>query len=89
MDLINDVLDKLLSEELLVHAGNDPVYFVPGRDLQTISIKEVLDVVRGDLEPNKTNESFADGRVIKLLSELDSITEKHLENKSIKDLISP
>jgi len=89
MEIINDVLDKLLSQEFLVHAGDDSPYFVPGRDLQTITIKEVLDIVKGDLEPNNNNEPFADGRVIKLLDELDSITDKHLSNKTIKDLISP
>ncbi len=89
MEIINDVLNKLLSQEFLVHAGDDSPYFIPGRDLQTITIKEVLDVVKGDLETNNNNEPFADGRVIKLLDELDSITDKHLSNKTIKDLISP
>ena len=89
MELINDVLEKLLSQEFLIHAGENSPYFVPGRDLQAISIKEVLDVVRGDLVPNHTNEPFADGRVIELLNELDSMTDKHLSNKTIKDLISP
>jgi membrane protein len=88
LELINDILDKLLSHELLVHAGDDPPYFIPGRDLQKISIKEVLDVVKGDSVPNHTNEPFADGRVINILNDLDSITDKHLENKTIKDLIS-
>ena len=89
MEIVNEVLDKLLSQEYLVHAGDDSPYFVPGRDLQTIAIKEVLDVVRGDISTNSTNEPFADGNVIKLLDELDSMTDKHLENKTIKDLITP
>jgi membrane protein len=88
LEFINDILDKLLSHELLVQAGDEPPYFIPGRDLQKISIKEVLDVVQGDSVPNHTNEPFADGRVIELLNELDSITDKHLENRTIKDLIS-
>ena len=89
MGIVNEVLDKLLSQEYIVHAGDDSPYFVPGRDLQTITIKEVLDSIRGDLVPNQINEPFADGRVIELLNELDSITDKHLENKTIKDLITP
>jgi len=89
MEIVNEVLDKLLSQEYIVHAGDDSPYFVPGRDLQTIAIKEVLDVVRGDISTNSTNEPFADGNVIQLLDELDSMTDKHLDNKTIKDLITP
>ena len=89
MESVNEVLQKLISRKLLVNAGDDPGYFVPGRDLQTITIKEVLDIVRDDYEENNLNGEFSDHRVAKIIDELDSMTDTHLNNKTIKDLISP
>jgi len=78
----------LLTHELLIHVEDNSPYFVPGRDLESITIKEVLDVIRGDLLEDKSNESFAEHNVVNLLRELDSITDDHLANKTIKDLIN-
>lgn len=89
MEIVNEVLEKLLTHELLVHVGNDSYYFVPGRDLQNITIKEVLDVVRGRQAGNHERETFADNDIIDLLNELDLMTDKQLANKTIKDLVSP
>jgi membrane protein len=88
MESVNEVLQKLLSRKLLVNAGEEPGYFVPGRDLQTITIKEVLDVVRDDFEGNGSNKEFSDSSVVSILDELDSLAGHQLENKTIKDLIS-
>lgn len=88
MESVNEVLQKLLSRKLLVNAGDEPGYFVPGRDLLTISIKEVLDVVRDDAEGDSVSDAYADSSVINILLELNSLTDEHLKNKTIKDLIS-
>jgi membrane protein len=89
MESIDEVLHKLLLRKFLITTGDDPAYYVPGRDLQTITIKEVLNVVREDSEENNVNNAFANECVANLLKELDSITGKHLENKTIRDLIPP
>lgn len=88
MEIVDDVIDKLLTHELLIHVEDKSPYFVPGRDLESITIKEVLDVIRGDLLEDKSNETFAEHHVVNLLRELDSITDEHLANKTIKDLIN-
>ena len=88
MESINDVLNKLIARKLIVIAGDDPGYFVPGRDLQTISINEVLDVVRDDYNDDSFNDSFADNRVIDILKNIETMSNINLENKTINDLIS-
>jgi membrane protein len=88
MESVDEVLQKLISRKLLVNAGDEPGYFVPGRDLQTITIKEILDVVRDDADGDNTSDAYADDRVISILQELDSLTDEHLNNKTIKDVLS-
>lgn len=89
LEIVNDILDRLLEQELIAHAGEDSPYFVPGRDLEYITIKEVLDVTRGDIDDNGNNESFADDSIINTLRDINTMTENHLANKSIKSLITP
>lgn len=88
MEIVNEVLDKLLSHNFLIYTGEDSPYFIPGKDLQNITVKEVLDVIRGDLAYPDSNGSFADTNIINLLRELDSLSDEHLSNKTIKDLVT-
>lgn len=88
MEMVNEILEKLLEQKLLTHAGDDTYYFVPGKDLQNMTIKEVLDAIRGERISNNEREAFADSSIVNLLNELDSLTDKHLANKTIKDLIT-
>lgn len=88
MEIVNEVLDKLLSHNFLIYTGEDSPYFIPGKDLQNITVKEVLDVIRGDLAYSDSNGSFADTNIINLLRELDSLSDEHLSNKTIKDLVT-
>jgi membrane protein len=87
MEIINGILEKLLSSGLLIHAGDDEPYFIPGRDLHTIKIKQVLDAIRGDFATNNNSSLFADKNVIAILQEVDSLTETQLANRTIIDLI--
>ncbi|MCF8200164.1 MAG: YihY family inner membrane protein [Sulfuritalea sp.] len=41
------VLDALERQELVVQSGGDPPVYLPSRDLEQISVKQVLEVVRG------------------------------------------
>ncbi|WP_455198094.1 YihY/virulence factor BrkB family protein [Kaarinaea lacus] len=88
MELVNDVLNKLLAHGLLVYSGDEDPYFIPGKDLQNITVKEVLDVIRGDFISNGSSESFADKDIIHLLRELDTLSDDHLANKTIRDLVT-
>ena len=88
MEIVNVVLDKLLSRHLLIYTDEDSPYFVPGRDLQNIPVKEVLDVIHGDLESHDAYGSYVDEDIITLLKELDALSGEHLANKSIRDLVT-
>lgn len=88
MEIVNEILGKLLKHGLLTHAGEETYYFVPGRDLRSITIKEVLDVIKGEQVGNSEKGYFAHNSIITLLNELDTITDEYLANKTIYDLIS-
>jgi membrane protein len=87
LEVVSDVSQILLSYGLLVQAGDQSPYFVPGRDLQKITVKEVLDAVGGEPKPEQSGVNFAGEAVVEVLQQLDEATQECLEDKTIKDLL--
>ena len=87
MESINLVVERLLAAGLLICTGDNIPYYVPGRDLGTISIKETLNAIAGELAEDNQEIAFADERVKALLHELDSISQTHLKGKNIRSLL--
>lgn len=81
------VTDRLLESGLLVSAEEESLYYVPGRDLQAISIKEVLDVIAGEPGGERTGVSFSSRAVQNVIHELDVMSAAHLQGKNIRDLL--
>ena len=87
--VISEVLDKLLSAGLLVYACDDSAHLIPGRDLQRISIKDVIDVLGGEFDVNDGRVEWVGETVLNTMRQMDTATTKHLAEKSIKALFSP
>lgn len=88
MESVVIVTDKLLQAGLLLRVADESPYFVPARNLDTIGIKEVLDVIAGDLEGDSAACSFISPQVQVLLHGLDVSSVEHLRGKSIRDILS-
>lgn len=84
---IEDVVAALMKKGLLIETGDDPPGYVPGRDIDTILLRDVYSAVRspGD-EPGRRKMSVfepAEG----LVREVDDAIGSALSTRSLKDVV--
>jgi membrane protein len=84
---VERVIDALAARGLLTATASDPPGWVPGRDMETITLLDCLDAVRGsgdiDAEPPDP-----DGRVHAVLADADTAMRGALGTRSVKDLLA-
>jgi hypothetical protein len=82
------VLGGLQAGGVIVQTSNEPSGYVPGRDLETIGAKHLLDLVRLAGEDRFLSVAAlpAPEPVEDMLRRIDSATEAALENMTAKDL---
>src|SRR5699024_4293623 len=89
VEALNIVLGLLLSRRLLVMAGEEDNCLLPGRDLDTLSVRELIRLVamgEGNLYTHRDRTPPFE-LVHDMLSRLDSALEKALGELSLKDLV--
>jgi len=86
--VVNVVLDALVAGAVLVQTLDEPRGFVPARDLATVSLKQLLDIVRSAGEDRflGIHALPAPAPVEALLARTDRAVEAALENVTVKDL---
>jgi len=89
VETVNEVLAKLQTHGLVVQTCNDSAHLVPGRDLQTILVKQVLDVVSGDLLPEQDAGRHTSQAVVDVMQRVDAQVSKHFAQMCIKDMLTP
>lgn len=87
METIDEVVSRLIAQGLVVRAGDDSAQLIPGRDLETISVKQVLDVVSGDSLPRQDIDLHAGQPVLDIMEQIDALTTEHLSQLSVRDII--
>jgi len=86
--IVLDMLTMLEKKGLIILSLEEPPAYLPAKDLETISIGEILDVVRisGD-EALAGNKFIAIPEVDGLISQIDDALYRSVENKTLKSLI--
>lgn len=86
--IVLDMLTMLENTGLIVSTQEEPLAYLPAKDLETISIREILDVVRisGD-ESLAGNKFIAIPEVDSLISQADDALYRSVKNKTLKSLI--
>jgi membrane protein len=89
VEALNIVLGLLLSRRLLVLAGEKGNCLLPGRDLDTLSVRELIRLVAmGERGFHSHHDSTPPFELVRdMLSSLDSALEKALGDVSLKDLV--
>ncbi len=82
---VDEVVEKLRREGLVVQSCEDSPHLMPGRDLQAIGLKEVLDVIAD--ETTQSIEVNVSEGVFDVMHELDEAIEEHLAGKTVRDLL--
>ena len=86
--IVLDMLTMLGKKRLIVQSSEEPPEYLPAKDLETIFIKEILEVARisGD-EALAGNKFMAIPEVDGLISRTDDALYLSVKNKTLKDLI--
>lgn len=87
VETVNTVLSKLQSHGLVVQTCDEPSFLVPGRDLQTIFVKQILDIVGGDFAPVPAVSPDMDQAVLGIMRQLDNLVSDNFAQLSIRDIL--
>ena len=89
-EFVHGSIKELVSNELLVQSTDSPTTYVPSKDLELISLEEIINVSRSNEQSekfiNKTDSSFS--QVDTILESIDSSIYESLGNKNLKDLLT-
>ena len=89
-EFVHGSIKELVSSELLIQSTDSPTTYLPSKDLELISLEEIINVSRSNEQSekfiNETDSSFT--RVDSVLDSIDSSIYASLGNKSLKDLLS-
>ncbi len=83
------IIDVLLRGGFLAETGDDPPRYLPARALDSVKVKEVLDVIRSAGDENMPTVAGAPGvaPVEKALAEVDSAIGAALRERTLRDLV--
>ena len=88
-DFVYNSLMELKSSNLIIETAESPTTYIPAKDLELITLKEIVHTARSneksEMFMNKTAEEFSE--VDSIIENMDSSIYERLENKSLKDLI--
>lgn len=90
LDPVIDVMTSLVRAKVLVEAGPNAESYVPARDLQLITVNDVLNVVRQADESNYLNQTrlATDTAVERLCDELDTARARALNDVTLRELVA-
>ena len=90
LDPVEDVLTALAREGLLVEAGPEADAYVPSRDLELITVSQVIEVVRAANETSYLNEDRlrTDGAVARMCDELDEARARVVDATTLRELVA-
>jgi membrane protein len=88
LETVDEVLLKLRAQGLVVQTCDDSPHLMPGRDLQEILVKQVLDVVGGDGELKQAAKLHIHQDILDIMQRLDVVATEQLAQMSIKDILT-
>ncbi|MGI9534255.1 MAG: YhjD/YihY/BrkB family envelope integrity protein [Thermodesulfobacteriota bacterium] len=89
-DFVSHSITELKNKNLIIETTESPTTYLPARDLELISLKEIIYTARtneqSEMFIDKTGKSLSD--VDSILKNIDLSINESLENKSLKDLVN-
>jgi len=89
IDIINDVLELLKQNELIIETAGTPESYLPARDLETITLIELLNAVRiGNRSAISIDNQFHPvSEVERVISSIDNANSDVLADSTLKDMV--
>jgi membrane protein len=88
MEAVDDVLSKLQVHGLVVQSCDESPHLLPGRDLRTIFVKDVFDVVSGELDTPPEQGVRASQAVMDVVHQFDELSMEHFAKINIMDILA-
>jgi membrane protein len=83
-DAVERVVGLLVQQRLIVASQDEPPFYLPSRDIETIGLNELLGVVRDAKSQPLADELPA---VMEILGQTDAAIAQALENQTLKTLV--
>ena len=87
-EAVDEVVAKLKACGLVAETCDNDTFLMPGRDLQTILVKQVLDVIGEGGVSVQDIKVQASQRVLDIMEGFDEAATKHFSQTSIADIVS-
>jgi len=89
VDPVHDILSVLQNNGLILETADDPPAYVPARDIETITLSELLNVVRmGEKETMIIERKIISvSNVDSVLEDLETSTKNTLGERTLKDMV--
>jgi len=88
LEVVDEVLAKLQRYGLVVQTCDESPQLMPGRDLQTISVQQVLDAISANSKSGPAVESQVSTSVLKVMHDFDALTDEHFSRVNIRDVLA-
>ena len=91
VDAISRILTNLERHSLIVETGDDPPAFLPAKDIETITLYELLNTVRvaEDDAAEIEKKVATDTNIDALMDGLETAISDTLDGKTLKDIVCP
>jgi membrane protein len=89
VDPVYDVIELLEKKSFILETGDDPPAYLPARDIETISLNELMSAVRGTEQSTEAIEQnvFTVPEIDSVLETMDTAVSNSFEKKSLKDIV--
>lgn len=89
VDSVHEVLTLLENNSIIVETGDDPEAYIPAKDLETITLRELLNAARMTDDKTSVIEShfYTVPEVDGIMEKVDSAVNETLGNRTLKDIV--
>lgn len=85
---VDTTLNELIEKNLIVEVGEDPVFYLPAKDLEVITLNEIIDAARINKETPLLEERYlANTEIDQITDNIDNAIHTALGESTLKDVV--
>ena len=85
---VDSAISELKDKKLILETGEDPSYYLPAKDLEVITLNEIINAARTNKETMLLeNRYLSNPQIDKITGEVDNAIHDALGQKTLKDIV--
>ncbi len=85
---VDSALSELQDKKLILETGEDPSYYLPAKDLEVITLNEIINAARTNKETMLLESRYlSNPQIDKITGEVDNAIHDALGQKTLKDIV--